>query len=456
LWAVFLFASLPEIILQSSSTQNDLVLGFFLFASLYLFIYGVREKEKISLVLSAMALGLSLGIKGSVFMFLPALGIIYIIISALCEKKRFYKPLLFFGSMSFLFFILLSSYNYILNYQEFHNFLGLESYMNFYMPAEKSIKFFIANLIRHNLCLIDFTGFESARMLSEPFLFLKSLLFGMFNLTENTQYARDIVVLNTKIHENYATLGPIGVLVFIPLLIGGVLKGIFSKSDRIKILSLTALIPVIFIPIMSMLFVFTTWNMRYFVTAVVLASPLLALSYGYKLKPLKIIISVIAVVCFINISLCNTLRPVMPTDKISLLYSPREDVRYELNSVFDCDFRQPTEFLGKNAKNNSKIGLIFSDELWYYQFFNQNPTWKIFPLRYELLTEEKLRKLDYIVICNKEQVIYNLNNSKNLIRNNKPELSKFKNLKLIYGRIIKNDFSGSGLPGTFYIFQNKS
>ena len=108
LWAIFIFASLPEIILQASSTQNDFVLGFFLFASLYLFIYGVREKEKVSIVMSAMAIGISIGIKGSVFMFLPVLGIVYTIISVRSEKKQFYKPLLLCGSCTVLFFVLLS------------------------------------------------------------------------------------------------------------------------------------------------------------------------------------------------------------------------------------------------------------------------------------------------------------------------------------------------------------
>jgi len=460
LWAVFIFASLPEIILQSSSTQNDFVLGFFLFVSLYLFIYGIREKENISLVMSAMALGISIGIKGSVFMFLPVLGLICIIVAVQSEKKQFYKPLLFYGSWTILFFILLSSYNYILNYLEFHNPLGLESYMDFYMPPDKSIKSFIANLIRYNLAFIDFTGFEILKILNLPFLFLKNLLFALFGLSVNQGliYA-DITLLNTRIHENFATYGPVGFIIFIPLVLRNSFKNIFSKTDKVRTIALTALIPLIFILILSVLLGFTIWNMRYFVTAMVLCSPIFALSYSYKLKPIKLVVFVIAIACFINISIGNLLRPIFPLNNISLLTSPREEIRYEIGSIFDDIFRQQVEYLGKNAKNNSKIGLIFSDSYWYSHFFNQNPSWKIYPLRYELLTKEKLQNLDYIVVCNEKQTVFNLDKSKNLIRNNIIDFKSFKDFELVHK--INTNYNINSIfefenPVSFYIFRNKN
>ena len=126
--------------------------------------------------------------------------------------------------------------------------------MNFYMPPDKSIKSFIANLIRYNLSFMDFTGVEAGKILNSSFLFLKTFLFGIFRLIENQGliYA-DINLLNTKIHENYATYGPIGFLVFIPLLLRSGLKGVFSKSNKFRTIALLALIPLIFIPFLSML-----------------------------------------------------------------------------------------------------------------------------------------------------------------------------------------------------------
>ena len=115
-----------------------------------------------------------------------------------------------------------------------------------------------------------------------------------------------------------------------------------------------------------------------------------------------------------------------------MLSSPREVVRYQTDCVLDDFFRQQIECLAKIAKNNSKIGLIFSDKMWYYQFFNQNPSWKIYPLRYELLTENKLKNLDYIVICNNEQIVFNLDKSKTFLRYNKINFKSFKDFELVY------------------------
>lgn len=466
LWTVFIFASLPEIILQSSSTQNDLVLGFFLFVSLYLFIYGVREKEKTSLIMSSMALGISLGIKGSVFMFLPVIGIVYLILLIKSEKKQFYKPLLLYGSCTVLFFALLSSYNYVLNYFDFHNLLGLQSYMNFYMPPDKSIKSFIANLIRYNLCFIDFTGFPSAQILNPHFKFMKSALFWIFRLNENQGLAYvDINLLNTKIHESFGGCGPIGFLVFIPLVFRYGITGIFSRLNKRGIITLTALIPVLYIIILSGLFEFTLWNIRYFITAVVLSSPIFALSYTRRLKPLKIIVFIIAVCCFINITLKNSLRPILPVNAMSLLTTQREEVRYKTGCVLDNSFNESLRYLIKNAKNNSKIGYICSDTMWYYHFFNENPSWKIYPLRYELITKDKIKNLNYVIVCNNHQIVFNLDNSKPYTRYNKIDFKVFNDFMLVdkIGEPLSKErrFNSDELnyqfeiPEVFYIFKNK-
>jgi len=283
LWAIFLFASLPAIIIQSSSTQNDLVLGFFLFASLYLFIYSLKEHDKTSLIMSSLAMALAIGVKSSVFMFLPVLCLVYGFISAMYRKEKLYKPLIAYAGLTLLFIFILSAYSYILNYIEFNNIIGLDSYINYYTAQANGIKSAVANLIRYSLTFIDFTGFSGAEILRLPFLILKTILFGIFNIKENQGLTySDIILLNTSIHENLATFGLLGFLVFLPLSIKYAVRGFIAKSEKIKLIGLCSLITILFTISISYMYGFALWNIRYFVTAIVLSSPVFALNYTKK------------------------------------------------------------------------------------------------------------------------------------------------------------------------------
>jgi len=465
LWSVFIFASLPEIIMQSSSTQNDLLLGFLLFASTYLFIYGIEQKEKTSSIMSALAMGMAFGVKGSVFMIFPALMFVFAFISYKKEKFHFYKPLLIYAFNVALFFAVLSSYNYILNYFEFKNIFGLNSYLEFYMPPEKTFGAFGAGIIRYILSFFDFTGFPFANWFNNYFPAVKNWILQFFGLGlhQGVIYA-DLDTLNTKIHENYGGYGILGFLVFLPVVFSCLTRRIFSKIQKVQKIALLAIIPVLFIIFIASTLGFTTWNMRYFVTAIAICSPLFVFTYRPKIDFFKILITTIAIACFLNISFCNSLRPINILNKKNLFNTSREELRYSTGAILDDMFQLHAEYLAKHAKNNSKIGLIFSDKMWYYHLFNQNPTWKIYPLRYDLLTDKKLGNLDYLIVCNNEQLVYNLKNSKPNLIFNKVDLNKFKNFELILKQgepVQKNpDYFENikyerEIPEVFYVYHKK-
>jgi mRNA-degrading endonuclease RelE of RelBE toxin-antitoxin system len=64
------------------------------------------------------------------------------------------------------------------------------------------------------------------------------------------------------------------------------------------------------------------------------------------------------------------------------------------------------KYLGKVAPNHSKIALISATDEFFYPFFEENPTWKIYPLRYETLFKQKnYNDYDFIIIPKQEQCI---------------------------------------------------
>lgn len=75
LFAGLIWATFPEILLEATTTQNDLVAGTLFAAMLYLFFLGMIKKHTGMLVLSGLALALCLGTKQTLFFLVPGLGL---------------------------------------------------------------------------------------------------------------------------------------------------------------------------------------------------------------------------------------------------------------------------------------------------------------------------------------------------------------------------------------------
>lgn len=69
------FATMPEVVLQSTSAQNDLVVAAFTVCMAYFVVDAIQEHRMISLLLAGMSLGLAIGAKPTAVLALPGLGI---------------------------------------------------------------------------------------------------------------------------------------------------------------------------------------------------------------------------------------------------------------------------------------------------------------------------------------------------------------------------------------------
>jgi hypothetical protein len=84
-----LVASLPLAILQSSSTQNDLVAGIFCFSFAYFLTRVARDQKWEDLIFSGLSLGLALATKGTAYVFCAGIGIS--IAGYSLFRKRFFE-----------------------------------------------------------------------------------------------------------------------------------------------------------------------------------------------------------------------------------------------------------------------------------------------------------------------------------------------------------------------------
>jgi hypothetical protein len=75
-FAAALFVVLPQPILQSSSTQNDLIAAFFVLATAMFAVRGLRDRHPGDVAVAALAAGVAVGTKGTVLALAPSLAII--------------------------------------------------------------------------------------------------------------------------------------------------------------------------------------------------------------------------------------------------------------------------------------------------------------------------------------------------------------------------------------------
>lgn len=409
LWAILILASLPAVIIESSSTQTNLIVAFFLFSSLYLFIYGAKEQDKKSIIFSALAFAIALGVKSTALILAPVLAIVYLLVSIKEKKKYFYKPIILFSAALIPAFILLSSYNYVLNYMDFGNPFG-PPYFIYKHSAPIGIKSFLASLIKYLLLFINFTGIAVAHVLNPIVIVTKNIIFALLGLkTSDGLVYGDFIKISTVVHENYAMFGVLGFLLILPLSIKYGIMGIKFNSKNKFYLCLSGLIIIGFLISLSALMGFCYWYNRFILTAVILGSPILALSYARQTGFLKLIIIAAVIFNYLIITTNNASKPIVWLSKTLFAQdynSFRDEIRLREDGIMnkkasDYDL---INYLASVAPNNSNIGLILSCDDKYYPYFERNLTWKIYSIRYKLLKERKnYNDYDFLIVSGNGQ-----------------------------------------------------
>ena len=124
IFSAFILLTLPMVILQSSTTQNDLFLSVFILLFYYFQISSTKEPSNFNLIFSGLSLGLGVLTKGSSYIFLFSIGIIFFIYSILTTFK--YSRMKAFTRAAITVFIgfLINIPHYLRCYMEYGNILG--------------------------------------------------------------------------------------------------------------------------------------------------------------------------------------------------------------------------------------------------------------------------------------------------------------------------------------------
>ncbi len=243
-FAALIYLSFPLVLLQSSTTQNDLAAAAMYILTIFFFLSGMREKNKGMLFLSALSLGAGLGTKQNCFFLLPGMAIL---IGLLWIQKRhtLIKPLISWSLMSIVCFLLFGAYQYGINQAVYHNPIGPDEFIENQTDktttihaSQEKIAYNIPRLLYQS---IDVSGLP--KPLDGYSHKLKAVIFRkIFNAAgfriEGTLYTTPPHIFNlsrqTENQEDEAWYGPLGFLLLCPCTIFHFIIGL-RKREPVRI-----------------------------------------------------------------------------------------------------------------------------------------------------------------------------------------------------------------------------
>lgn len=290
LWTIFIFSAFALVGLEIYSPISDLFVGALIFTSIYLFLLACKKKTRKSLYFSSLALALAMGTKTTALIVLPIILALFVVISLIYAKEQTKRRLLKLSVFLIFNFLIFSSYNYILNFIDFNNFLSSKGQILLH-SFDGGIKGFLCSLIKYSFMFFDISGMPDFVGYNDLINKLQSFVLSLIgeNLDSYTSnYFLKYFVFTSKVTLISSLLGLFGIIAFIPSFLLSIKRFLQNKaSNKRKVLFSLAVSFIIFLCLLSMTVVYMGYNARFILTFVVIVSPILVYCYVRKFKILK-------------------------------------------------------------------------------------------------------------------------------------------------------------------------
>jgi 4-amino-4-deoxy-L-arabinose transferase-like glycosyltransferase len=306
LWAGFLVAVLPMAILQSTSTQNDLVVSFFILAFAYYLIRFGKTNSPLDHFLAGTALGAALLTKGTGYVYAAAVGIVFGAGQLLDRYQKDRSRAVLFGSRLALIVILALALN-AGHYSRNINLYGHPlSTANHEVTTDRiSLPIIASNMVRNG-----------AVQIATPFQGLNQLIVSGVELVLGTRVGQpESTFLDYKfevrflLNEDYAGNFFHFILVLISIIF---VLSIFRRSDKLTRRYALAFIGSVLI--FSGLIKWQPWVSRLQLPLFILAVPIIlvwlnATDWARHMRSFLIVILFIGGIPYL---LFNQIRPIFP------------------------------------------------------------------------------------------------------------------------------------------------
>lgn len=285
LWSIFVFSSFALVLIEIYTPCADLFIGGLILGCIYLFLKAVKNNDNLALFFASLSYALAVGTKTTSIIAIPSVFIILLIITLIYKKEKTLKYILKFGLLFILNFIIFSSYNYILNIIQFNNPVSCREQL-LLNQFRGGFKGWLCTLIKYIFAIFDISGIKDFINYNGFISYLQSLTLSLIGATDKSftsNYFNRYFYFNSQMSLMNSALGIMGLLAFLPSLIKSIKKYLKNKKSKRNIIMASLTLSLILnLIIFARVMVFTQYNMRYLLTFVVIASPLVAYSYIKK------------------------------------------------------------------------------------------------------------------------------------------------------------------------------
>ncbi len=360
-FAALLVATLPQVALQSVTTQNDLLTASFLAAALY-FTLG---KTRVEFALAGLAIGLAMGTKATAVLALPLL-----LLAAILVHDR--REVLFGIVAAFAGFALFGSYGYVLNLAHTGRPLGDPFALGPLPQPDPTLSGTASTAARLGWNFLDLSGYPVPQDATRPIERAGEEVFRAAQIPVNPPDATVLdppriaspfsFSVNSRAEETRSFYGPLAVLVLLPLACLSLVAVVRRRAPPLF------LVPVLAIPLYVVGVAYSTryneFNGRYLLPGVVLAMPLAALVYG-RARVLAALVAGIGVLTLAQVHLANEIKPTGAVSKPGIWAMTRA----EAQAITSAGMAPLIDSVETHVAPDGRLGYALRYNDWIYPFY---------------------------------------------------------------------------------------
>ena len=369
IFAGALFVLLPQPVLQASSTQNDLIVCFFLAAALLFAVRGLRDRHRGELAVGAVALGVAVGTKGTALLALPSVAIVLAAaIVAYRPPARFVAQAVGFGVASI---VALGTFNYVLNQDTFGTPFGtIREQVERKSPVGE-------NAVRVGWTFVDSPGTPAPWLnnaLSRP----AHVVFGDLSTPSFRGFA-----LDSGVNEDGSAYGLLGLFLVLPLFLVVLLAP--RSPPGARVLAGAALA---FLAVFAVTQEHNPWVGRVMMPAIAIGAPLLAALCSRRVLSAAAV--ALALLGALPCLFANELKPLFVPIGGQTIF---ERDANEQQTIARPEMAAAINGLRAVSGASEPIGLVRGGDTWDYSFFGRGLRRRVIPLTAEDASHATMRRL---------------------------------------------------------------